>query len=96
MVRSSLKPVLSLCLIVVAGYGAYIPLEKVRSHQIESAAKPMAVNALVSDMKSRTDASSPDAATTARLVIEGGLVIEGERAVDHANPYHTDLNDKAL
>lgn len=90
MVRSSLKPVLSLCLIVVAGYGAYIPLEKVRSHQIESASKPMAVNALVSEMKSRTDASSPDATTSARLVIEG------ERAVDHANPYHADLNDKAL
>ena len=90
MVRSSLKPVLSLCLIVVAGYGAYIPLEKVRSHQIESAAKPMAVNALVSDMKSRTDASSPDATTSAHLVLEG------ERAVSIANPYQTDLNDKSL
>ena len=90
MVRSSLKPVLSLCLIVVAGYGAYIPLEKVRSHQIESASKPMAVNALVSELKSRKDASTPVAETSAHLALKG------ERAIDAAPSYHTGLNDKAL
>lgn len=90
MVRSSFKPVLSLCLIVVAGYGAYIPLEKVRSHQIESASKPMAVNALVSELKSRADTSTPDAKTSAHLVLKD------ERAVKDASPYQTDLNDKTL
>lgn len=90
MVRSSFKPVLSLCLIVAAGYGAYIPLEKVRSHQIEAASKPMAVNALVSELKSRTDASTPAAKTSAHLVLED------ERAIDTAKSYQFDLNDKTL
>ncbi len=90
MVRSSLKPFLSLCLVVVAGYGAYIPFEKIRSHQIETAAKPMVVNALVSDMKSRSDASTPIARTP------GYAALEGERAVQAKFSYQADLNDKAL
>ena len=90
MVRSSLKPVLSLCLIVVAGYGAYIPFEKIRSHQIETASKPLAVNALVSELKSRADASTPDAQSSAHLVLKD------ERAFDATTSFQSDLNDKTL
>ena len=90
MVRSSLKPVLSLCLIAAAGYGAYIPLEKIRSHQIEAASKPMAVNALVSELKSRADASTPTANASAHLVFNDG------RAIDSTNSYQADLTGTKL
>ena len=92
MVRSSIRPVLSLCLIVVAGYGAYVPFEKVRSAQIEAASQPMALNALLPKVQSRAlqSESAPDANNTV------SLALEGERAIDKSNFFDANLNDKSL
>ncbi len=90
MVRSTFKPVLSLCLIVVAGYGAYVPFEKIQSAQAEAASKPMVVNALLPELNSRAGESMTKAAASA------SLVLGEERAIDINKSYHTDLNDKTL
>ena len=91
MTRPTFKPVLSLFLLALAGYAAYIPLEMVRSAQIDAASQPLAVNALLSDLKSRTDEVSPDAKTTISLAIEDERVIETTDVLTIV-----DLNDKTL
>ena len=92
MVRSFKRPILSLCLIVLAGYGAYVPLEKVRSAQIEAASQPMALNALLPELQSRAadGESAPDAQDTI------SLALEDERAISIKNDFMTDLNDKQI
>ncbi len=92
MERSFKRPVLSLCLIVVAGYGAYVPLEKVRSAQIEAASQPMAFNALLPEVQSRAPQgeSAPHADNTV------SLALKGERAIDKTDFFDADLNDKSL
>ena len=92
MVRSFIRPVLSLCLIVAAGYGAYVPMEKVRSAQIEAASQPMALNALLPELQSRAvqGESAPRADNTV------SLALEGERAIDKTDFFDADLNDKSL
>ena len=90
MVRSTFKPVLSLCLIVVAGYGAYVPFEKIQSAQAEAASKPMVVNALLPELNSRAGESTTEASASA------SLVLEEERAININTKYHADLNDKTL
>ena len=92
MVRSSIRPVLSLCLIVLAGYGAYVPFEKVRSAQIEAASQSTAFNALLPELQSRAvdGKSAPVAKNTV------SLALEGERAIDKTDFLSTDLNDKTL
>ncbi len=90
MDRSTLKPALSLCLIAVAGYAAYVPFEKIQSAQTEAASKPMVVNALLPELKSRTGESMTKAAASA------SLVLEAERAINIDKSYQTDLSDKTL
>lgn len=85
MVRSKLKPVFTVCLIVAAGYATYIPFEKIQAAEAEAAAQRLTINALLSDDLSPSDESS-SAAQSARLVLDG------ERTTDPL----ANLNQKSL
>ena len=91
MTRLPKSPVLSLCLIALAGFGAYVPLEKIRSAQIESASQPLAVNALLPELQSRGFGES-----TSNVSASADLVLDGERVIDTKSAYLADLSDKTL
>lgn len=85
MVRSKFKPVLTVCMIVAAGYATYIPFEKIRAAEAEAATQRSANNALLSDELSPVDESSSAAKSAS-------LLLDGERTIDPL----TNLNDKSL
>ncbi len=85
MVRSKLKPVYSICLVLAAGYATYIPFEKIRAAEAEAALQRSAINALLSEDLSPSDEGSSTAASAK-------LELNDERTI---NPL-TDLNDKSL
>ena len=77
MVRSFFRPALSLCLFALAGYGAYVPLEMVRSSGAAEAARLPAINAVSADVSSQPAEMSLSAEANPMLDLEG------ERAIDH-------------
>ena len=85
MVRSKLKPVFTVCMIVAAGYATYIPFEKIRAAEAEAALQRSTNNALLSDDLSPVDESSSAAQSAS-------LELDGERTIDPL----TNLNDKSL
>ena len=89
MVRSFLRPALSLCLFALAGYGAYVPLEMVRSSGAAEAARPPAINAVSADVTSQPAEMSLSAEANP-------LVLEGERAIDHNVALGRDLTEAKL
>lgn len=76
MVRSFFKPVLSLCLIVAAGYGTYLPFEIIRSHQIEEASRPLVVNALSAELMSQAAENATAAAKSAEPAFGNERIIQ--------------------
>ena len=91
MARLPKSPVLSLCLVALAGYGAYVPFEKVHSAQIEAASQPMAINAVLPELQSRSKG-----VTSHQTEATASLTLEGERVVETTDQYLVNLNDKNL
>ena len=77
MVRSFFRPAYSLCLIALAGYGTYVPLELVWSTRTAEVSEPPAINAVSAEMSSRPAEMSLSAEANP------GLDLKGERAIDH-------------